>query len=92
MILLTGVLAALAFGGGDPAQAVRDRMVDEQLIPRGITDKAVLAVMRKVPRHQFVPPEMAPYAYSDRPLPIGFDQTISQPSIVDFRPGVPDSI
>ena len=67
---------------GDPAQAARDRMVDEQLIPRGITDKAVLAAMRTVPRHQFVPPEMAPCAYSDRPLPIGFDQTISQPSIV----------
>jgi protein-L-isoaspartate(D-aspartate) O-methyltransferase len=81
MILLTGVLVALA-AGVDPTQAARDRMVDEQLIPRGITDKAVLAAMRTVPRHQFVAPEMAPYAYSDRPLPIGFDQTISQPAIV----------
>ena len=82
MILLTGVLVVLAMNGGDPAQAARDRMVDEQLIPRGITDKAVLAAMRTVPRHQFVPAEMAPYAYNDRPLPIGFDQTISQPAIV----------
>jgi protein-L-isoaspartate(D-aspartate) O-methyltransferase len=82
MILLTGVLVVVAFNGADPTQVMRDRMVDDQVIPRGITDKAVLAAMRKVPRHQFVPPEMAPYAYSDRPLPIGFDQTISQPSIV----------
>jgi protein-L-isoaspartate(D-aspartate) O-methyltransferase len=85
MILLTGVLVALAAASGpppDPTQAARDRMVEQQLTPRGITDKAVLAAMRKVPRHQFVPPEMAPYAYSDRPLPIGFDQTISQPAIV----------
>jgi protein-L-isoaspartate(D-aspartate) O-methyltransferase len=86
MILLTGVaVALLAAGmqpGVDPKQGARDRMVDEQLVPRGITDKAVLAAMRKVPRHQFVPPEMAPYAYADRPLPIGFEQTISQPAVV----------
>jgi protein-L-isoaspartate(D-aspartate) O-methyltransferase len=82
MILLTGALVVLAFSGGDPAQVARDRMVDEQLIPRGITDKAVLAAMRTVPRHQFVPAEMAPYAYNDRALPIGFDQTISQPAVV----------
>ena len=60
----------------------RARMVAEQLVPRGITDSATLAAMGAVPRHEFVPPEMRPYAYQDTPLPIGLDQTISQPYIV----------
>ncbi len=45
-------------------------------------DERVLAVMRRIPRHGFVPVELAPYAYADQPLPIGFDKTISQPFIV----------
>ena len=49
---------------------------------REISDKRVLAVMEHVPRHLFVPPELQEYAYEDRPLPIGSDQTISQPFIV----------
>jgi protein-L-isoaspartate(D-aspartate) O-methyltransferase len=57
-------------------------MVDEQLIPRGITDRRVLEAMRAVPRHQFVSPEQRAEAYDDRPLPIGNGQTISQPYIV----------
>jgi protein-L-isoaspartate(D-aspartate) O-methyltransferase len=77
-----GLLWAVAGAAADPTQAARDRMVDEQIVARGIRDKQVLAAMRKVPRHLFVPPEMAPHAYADRPLPIGFDQTISQPAIV----------
>lgn len=63
-------------------KAARDRMVEEQLIPRGIRDPRVLEAMRKVPRHRFVPREMAVAAYEDRPLHIGFDQTISQPYMV----------
>jgi protein-L-isoaspartate(D-aspartate) O-methyltransferase len=63
-------------------QISRDRMVREQLIPRGITDKSVLAAMRKVPRHLFVAEALAGKAYEDHPLPIGFGQTISQPYIV----------
>jgi len=47
-----------------------------------LTDKAVLAAMRAVPRHEFVPPKLARAAYNDSPLPIGQDQTISQPYIV----------
>jgi protein-L-isoaspartate(D-aspartate) O-methyltransferase len=79
----TGALLVVAAGAAaDPTQAARDRMVDEQLVRRGIRDGDVLAAMRAVPRHQFVPPELAPLAYADRPLPIGFDQTISQPVIV----------
>ncbi len=60
----------------------RRQMVDEQLIARGIKDPEVLAVMRKVPRHLYVPEKLADSAYQDRPLPIGSDQTISQPYIV----------
>jgi protein-L-isoaspartate(D-aspartate) O-methyltransferase len=60
----------------------RMRMVDTQLMPRGITDSAVLAAMRTVPRHLFVEPGDIAYAYADHPLPIGSGQTISQPYIV----------
>ena len=59
-------------------------MVDDQIERRGITDPAVLAAMRAVPRHRFVPPEQANAAYDDRALSIGFGQTISQPYIVAF--------
>lgn len=57
-------------------------MVDEQLIPRGITDPRVLSVFGKVPRHKFVPQEYIDSAYDDHPLPIGNGQTISQPYMV----------
>jgi protein-L-isoaspartate(D-aspartate) O-methyltransferase len=60
----------------------RRRMVVRQLVPRGIVDERVLDAMRRVPRHLFVPPGLARYAYDDRPLPIGDGQTISQPYIV----------
>lgn len=61
-----------------------DRMVDEQIAARGIHDPRVLAAMRKVPRHLFVPAESRHEAYEDHPIPIGFGQTISQPYIVAF--------
>ena len=69
----------------DPATA-RMRMVDEQLRTdaRGITNPAVLKAMATVPRHEFVPARLRPYAYEDRPLPIGHGQTISQPYVVAF--------
>ncbi len=60
----------------------RDRMVDTQLVPKGITDKGVLDAMRKVPRHLFVPEMQRGSAYEDHPLPIGEGQTISQPFMV----------
>jgi protein-L-isoaspartate(D-aspartate) O-methyltransferase len=60
----------------------RQRMVDEQLVRRGITDERVLAVMRRVPRHLFVEEAFRERAYGDHPLPIGQGQTISQPYIV----------
>jgi protein-L-isoaspartate(D-aspartate) O-methyltransferase len=57
-------------------------MVREQLAPRGITNRQLLAAMGSVPRHRFVPPELASHAYEDGPLPIGHGQTISQPYVV----------
>ena len=66
----------------DPYERQRRDMVSTQIASRGISDPAVLAAMRKVPRHMFVPPGIAHYAYQDNPLPIGYDQTISQPFIV----------
>jgi protein-L-isoaspartate(D-aspartate) O-methyltransferase len=60
----------------------RERMVAEQLEQRGIADKRVLAAMRAVPRDRFVPAEFADHAYDDGPLPIGSQQTISQPYMV----------
>ncbi|WP_235492540.1 MULTISPECIES: protein-L-isoaspartate(D-aspartate) O-methyltransferase [unclassified Leifsonia] len=59
-----------------------DDMVTRQLEARGIRDPAVLAAMRTVPREAFVPRELVGHAHDDRPLPIGSDQTISQPYIV----------
>lgn len=60
----------------------RERMVKEQLVPKGITDKVVLDAMRKVPRHLFVEEAMWGRAYDGYPLPIGAGQTISQPYVV----------
>ena len=57
-------------------------MVEEQLRPRGIHDQRVLAAMAKVPREEFVPSKLRGQAYTDNALPIGHDQTISQPFIV----------
>jgi len=61
---------------------LRNRMVDEQIAGRGIHDLAVIAAMREVPRHAFVPEHLRNDAYEDAPLPIGAGQTISQPYIV----------
>ena len=73
---------------GTPAQdrfaPERARMVQEQIEARGIRDPRVLAAMRRVPRHEFVPPQVRNVAYVDGPLPIGHEQTISQPYIVAY--------
>jgi protein-L-isoaspartate(D-aspartate) O-methyltransferase len=62
--------------------SARQRMVLEQLEQRGIKDPRVLAAMRAVPRHRFLPAELHDHAYDDGPLPIGDSQTISQPYMV----------
>jgi protein-L-isoaspartate(D-aspartate) O-methyltransferase len=60
----------------------RLKMVEEQIIPRGIKDPRVIAAMKKVPRHLFVEEALESQAYNDHPLPIGEKQTISQPYMV----------
>jgi protein-L-isoaspartate(D-aspartate) O-methyltransferase len=86
-----------AFAQTDSARwrDARERLVAEYLIPQGISDAATLTAMRSVPRHEFVPFDQRPYAYLDTPLPIGHDQTISQPVVVGYmtqlvrpRPGL----
>jgi protein-L-isoaspartate(D-aspartate) O-methyltransferase len=68
--------------GQDAFAAARERMVSEQIAERGVRNPSVLAAMRQVPRHLFVPPALQGDAYGDYPLPIGQGQTISQPYIV----------
>lgn len=63
-------------------EKARARMVEQQLIPRGINDPKVLEAMNYVPRHLFVEDALAGQAYGDHPLPVGMGQTISQPYIV----------
>jgi protein-L-isoaspartate(D-aspartate) O-methyltransferase len=95
------MLLALALAGPAEAQTddrwrdARERLVSEDLVPQGITDSLTLAAMRAVPRHEFVPEDQRAWAYVDTPLPIGHEQTISQPAIVAFmtqvirpRPGL----
>ncbi|MFW6088108.1 MAG: protein-L-isoaspartate(D-aspartate) O-methyltransferase [Gemmatimonadota bacterium] len=62
--------------------ARRDRMIERDILGRGIRDTAVIEAMRRVPREEFVPPTRRRVAYDDAPLPIGRGQTISQPYIV----------
>ena len=81
-----GQTNATPAGEEDHFAAGRRRMVQEQLSGsgRGITNARVLAALGRVPRHEFVPAELRYRAYDDGPLPIGYDQTISQPYIVAF--------
>ena len=87
-VLISAALTATGCGQQIPSAAdfaaQRQQMVDQQLKPRGIKNERVLAAMAKVPREQFVPAEQRADAYQDGPLPIGYDQTISQPYIVAF--------
>ena len=84
------LLVFLSFFWADRAGAMegftrlRDRMVNEQIVDRGVTDPLVVGAMKRVPRHLFVPENQRAYAYGDYPLSIGHGQTISQPYIVAF--------
>ncbi len=83
--VLLAVLGAAACGPDpDPTEKARLEMVERQIAGRGVRDERVLAAMRRIPRHLFVPKAAAKDAYDDRPLPIGSGQTISQPYIVAF--------
>ena len=73
---------SVAAAADDTRAAERERMVAEQIAARGVADERVLAAMRKVPRHRFMPEAVRDFAYEDRALPIDHGQTISQPYIV----------
>lgn len=83
-MLLLSTLAVFALAAPVDADRAAERreMVRTTIEARGIRDPRVLAAMRAVPRHRFVPAAVAEHAYEDRPLPIGHDQTISQPFVV----------
>ncbi|MCJ7554965.1 MAG: protein-L-isoaspartate(D-aspartate) O-methyltransferase [Ignavibacteriaceae bacterium] len=68
----------------DKYQKERERMVRTQIEYRGIKNQHTLDAMKKVPRHKFVPDNVVDHSYTDRPLPIGYGQTISQPYIVAY--------
>jgi protein-L-isoaspartate(D-aspartate) O-methyltransferase len=85
--LTLGIVMACAeaqSNGQPDFQLMRERMVDTQILPRDVSNAAVVQAMRRVPRELFVPEDVRPSAYDDRPLPIGRGQTISQPYIVAY--------
>ena len=84
VICLVVIAIAPASANGQEYETKRARMVETQLVRRGITDGAVLRAMRTVPRHRLVPETYVKSAYDDRPLAIGYGQTISQPFIVAY--------
>lgn len=63
-------------------ESERNRMVDEQIVTRGVKDQRVLAALRRVPRHEFLPEAIRGMAYGDHALPLGEGQTMSQPYMV----------
>jgi len=71
-------------GDSEHYKKLRYKMVNRQIVARGVADEKVLQAMRNVPRHLFVPENRRSTAYGDFPLPIGYGQTISQPYIVAF--------
>jgi protein-L-isoaspartate(D-aspartate) O-methyltransferase len=90
LVLLTSLcfllLATVNTNGDDNGiySEQRREMVENQLVPRGISDSRVIEAMLKIPRHEFLPDYLGDYAYSDGPLPIGMGQTVSQPYIVAY--------
>ncbi|HYO80114.1 MAG TPA: protein-L-isoaspartate(D-aspartate) O-methyltransferase [Bryobacteraceae bacterium] len=80
---LAAVVVALLLAA-DEYRGQRERLVRDSMEARGIRSQAVLRAMRDTPRHEFMPAEVRKFAYEDRPVPIGHEQTISQPSLVAF--------
>lgn len=80
--LIPAFLQAGSLRDSNKLKAAREHLFKNYIVPKGIKDPKVLAAMRKVPRHSFVPDDLESSAYKDRPLPIGEGQTISQPSLV----------
>lgn len=89
-LALLAVLVAPLAAAQDDARGLRREMVAEQVAGRGIDDPAVLAALAQVPRHLFVPEAELADAYADRPLPIGYGQTVSQPYVVALMTSLAD--
>ena len=83
-LLLISFLLSFSFTNWNQFARSRELMVKQQIKDRGIKHEATLKAMTTVPRHLFVPAGQVKYAYDDRPLPIGYGQTISQPYIVGY--------
>jgi protein-L-isoaspartate(D-aspartate) O-methyltransferase len=79
IVLLSGALSPQ-----EDYDVRRERMVETQIANRGVDDPATLRALQEVPRHLFVPEERRRSAYDDRPVPIGYGQTISQPYMVGY--------
>jgi len=79
-----GLLIFLEGQTPDPFMTIRETMIRQDIQGRGVTSPEILNAFRQVPRHLFVPKALQQSAYDDRPLPIGYRQTISQPYIVAF--------
>lgn len=88
--LFIGCRYAASEGAEESLESARQRMIRVHLRGRGIADDRVLKAMAAVPREEFVPAYLRSEAYADRPLPIGLDQTISQPYIVAYMTQVVD--
>jgi protein-L-isoaspartate(D-aspartate) O-methyltransferase len=84
LAMYIGVFLFLLPWQDDKFTARREKMVRQQIERRGIKDPVVLKALRTVKRHEFVPADQTNNAYEDRPLPIGYGQTISQPYIVAY--------
>ncbi len=83
-VVVLSLLGGISLNAQQSAMERRQQMVELQLAGRDITDKATLKAMAKIPREAFVPISQRPFAYEDRPLPIGDGQTISQPYMVAY--------
>jgi protein-L-isoaspartate(D-aspartate) O-methyltransferase len=89
--LIMALSAVSLLAAPDEYQAQRERLVRESMEGRRTRNPAVLKAMRETPRHEFMPPSVRQYAYEDRAVPIGYDQTISQPSLVALMTDILDT-
>lgn len=88
--LLTMLITVSFQQSQDPYAEKRKQMVEDQIRGREVHHRGILEAMERVARHRFVPSAQRPFAYHDRPLPIGFGQTISQPYIVGYMTQIID--
>ena len=88
LVFVYGIFSGMMVCQDDHFAMQREKMVNNQIVARGISHKATINAMKTVPRHLFVPAYLEDNAYTDRPLPIGYNQTISQPYIVAYMTAI----